>query len=332
MHSAKLHLFDQFDEVQHFFVSDFRVSTIVGSPMAVWAKADHEARVVWSTIAHAANVMNFQEGCTAWCGERRRMTAVFAFALGTSKYIVSHGFASFVDSAGLGLTLAWFAGCRSESTFAKCCEISSIGFNRRFGHSLNHSIEWSKLKNKGVPHRAFCIWCSAFEKPFNNVLAFEAKPVLCLAEKQEVFAVLGVVDYCFVATQHDHVADLTFAEILEDTVRPQAVFVTVLTTFFARHNDDEVMFLRRDYPALLLAGKLGVNVLAPIVGATYLKSPCHRRILSYQKVRLTFAGRLIRVERQREGGILNFALIQGTGGGRSAQETPNITFSERKAS
>lgn len=35
---------------------------------------------------------------------------------------------------------------------------------------------------------------------------------------------------------------------------------------------------------------------------------------------------------QRPGVALNFGASQGTGGGRSAQETPNITFSEREAS
>jgi hypothetical protein len=80
---------------------------------------------------------------------------------------------------------------------------------------------------------------------------------------------------CFIAGAKAHVADLAFPEVLENTVRPVSVRVSVLESLFARYDDHQGVFGRRYDSSLLLPAKARVNIEPPIVHSANFESPRH---------------------------------------------------------
>jgi hypothetical protein len=78
-----------------------------------------------------------------------------------------------------------------------------------------------------------------------------------------------------VASAKPHVADLAFAEVFENAVRPIAVRIPVFKSLFACDDNYHRVSRRRYDSSLLLATKARVNVNPPIVNAANLKSPGH---------------------------------------------------------
>ena len=80
-----------------------------------------------------------------------------------------------------------------------------------------------------------------------------------------------------VASAKPHVADLAFAEVFENAVRPIAVRIPVFKSLFACDDNHHRMLRRRYDPSLSLSIEAGVNVEPPIVNAAHLNSPAHHR-------------------------------------------------------
>lgn len=318
--------FDKFDEVQHFFVPHLRISPEMRPAMAVWTKADHEPRIVRAAVTQSANVMRFQKRRVAGREKRRRLTTIFAFAFRTRQNVVTHGFATLEHCARFRFAGLRAIGYGRQRALTHCIKIAGRRFDRHFFDSLDHCFKWTKLKNECVAHVAFGVRCRALKNTFDHVLTFKSQTFFGLSEKQKVLTVLGVVRHGVVPANHEHISDLAFTEILKHSIRPQRIRVTVLTAFLASDDNHQVVLFRSDNAALLLAGEPGVDILAPIVGATNLKSPCHRRTSFTQLPGSKLAARRLQVECKREGGIPNYSLIPGTGGGRSAQDSPKIVF------
>ncbi|KRS11042.1 hypothetical protein XM53_18355 [Roseovarius atlanticus] len=324
--------FDKFDEVQHFFVPHLRIAPEMRPTMAVRTKADHEPRIIRSSVTQPANVMRFQKRRVAGSEKWRRLTAIFTFAFGARQDVITNNFASLEHRAPLRLARLRTIGCCCKCALAHRVEIIGRRFDRHFIYSFYNCFERAQLENECVAHVAFCVRRRALKNTLDDILPFKSQTFFGLSEEQEILSVLGVVRHGIVAANHEHISDLAFAEILKHSIRAQRITVTVLTAFLASDDNHQVVLFGSDNAALLLAGKPSVDVLAPIVGATNLKSPCHRRTSFTQFPGLKLAARRLQVECKREGGIPNYSLTSGTGGGRSAQDSPKISFSELEAS
>ena len=324
--------FDKFDEVQHFFVPHLRISPEMRPAMAVRTKADHEPRIVRAAVTQSANVMRFQKGRVAGREKWRRFTTIFAFTIRTRQNVVTNGFATLEHCARLRFSWLRAIGYGRQCALTQRIKVAGRRFDRHFIYCFDNCFEWAKLKNKCVAHVAFCVRRGALKNTLDDILPFKSQTFFGLSEKQEILAVFGVVRHGIVAANHEHISDLALAEILKHSIRSHRITVTVLTAFLASNDNHQVVLFRSDNAALLLSGEPGVDILAPIVGATNLKSPCHRRTSFTQLPGSKLAARRLQVECKREGGIPNYSLISGTGGGRSAQDSPKISFSELEAS
>ncbi|ERI13544.1 hypothetical protein O206_08775 [Ochrobactrum sp. EGD-AQ16] len=84
-----------------------------------------------------------------------------------------------------------------------------------------------------------------------------------------------MVANCFIAADHFHVADLTFTIIVKTSIGQVLVFIAVMTASLAGDDNYNVMVGRSNDATLLLASKLTMNVVSPVIVSAYDKAPSH---------------------------------------------------------
>lgn len=256
-------------------VVGFAISARVNTSVAIRTEGDDEARIIRPAIADPANVVRFQVGRAIRPRERCRRRAPLATLARTREYIAAHIVAPLVNRTGRRCT--W---CRDFSSRhrrrSQClqrrarCYLGVI-----FEIDLDiHRLERTELKDEGSTHGTSSVRSLTLNHPLADPFPVVAEPAAALHPKQEqAFTVRCVVRDCPVATGHLHVADLAFAEILEDTVRSQPVAIAMLLPLFTGDDDYEWVLAGSDYSSPLLAGEAGVNVFLSIVSPAAFKRP-----------------------------------------------------------
>lgn len=321
--------FDRLYVVHHFLVSDRSVISVVRTPVAVGAKADHEPRIVGTAIGHAPDVMHLKERLAIGSEEGGRLAAILTPAFRTCQHVPANGPASLKDVASL---LALFgARCRSRECLGT--KISNVPCNwfiviqGRFDHCLKRS----KFEDDSVTHRFLSVGRPLDMVALADVDAFETQALLVFREEQQVFSVLSVIDDTGISANELHVPDLTFAKILENTIWPLPIGIAVLSALCAGYDHNELMCGGCNDPALLLPPKARVDVLPPIIRAADFKSPAQAFSPSYRESGASLATYPRAVESEGKGVGLDFPLTQGTGDGAALQDSTNITSPLNKA-
>lgn len=262
---------------QQFRVVGGAVRSRMNAPMAVGTKRDYETRIVRTTIAHASNVVGLEVGRSVdarkWCRRRAPLTTS-----GSSGKNISPN----VPAALIDVPRSPSGGRRySSSRHCRGAQISQADRNhRRLGclDFRDHGFDWPKLKNERFPHCSFSVWSLTLQYRFAEPFAFISQPCIAhFAEEQQAFSIRGVEGDGAIATDHKHVADLAFAEILEDAIFSQPVTVAVLSALLASDGNDERMSARRNYPALLLACIASMDVSPSMIRPAAFKRPTVQR-------------------------------------------------------
>ena len=257
---------------QEFAIVRRAVGSRVNSAMAIRAKRYHKARIVRAAVGEAANVVRLEIGHAIAAPEWSRLAAPLALAFSARNNIVAN-VAAALEHGGSRLRFARSCvGC-GESALAQFAQVRRR--RRHLFDLLDHGGDWPQLEHDGVAHVSEAIRRFFDVVPLVEVLVLKSKAARRLLEEQKASTVARVVRNCGVPTLHGHVPDLALAEILKNAVGPEPIRVPVGQTFFARDNDYERVFGRRDDPALLLSAKLGVNVSSSVVDPAPLETPSH---------------------------------------------------------
>ncbi|WP_248308278.1 hypothetical protein [Devosia sp. 919] len=156
---------------------------------------------------------------------------------------------------------------------------------------------------------------------------FKSKAGRHLAEEQQVTTVSHVIADRGIPADERHVSQLALTKVFKRPVNQTPVGIAMCKPFFAGDYHDEGVSCRRDYPALLLPSKPGVNVRTPVVDPPSLEAPRHLYSPSVVVLIVT----AVNGECNRKcwpGVVKNLLALKGTGGGSTAQDISQIEFSQ----
>src|SRR5690606_16110019 len=208
--------------------------------------------------------------------------------------------------------------------FTHSGQVVADGWLACFGRGLD-SLYSLQLEYDRLAHRAATVWCIFNVMAAAYHWALVAQASLDASEKQEVFAIFHMRRDAAVTTLKRHISELSFAEILEGSVFPKAVGVTMVKTFLTSDDNHQRMSSRRDDASLSLPSKTVMNVGAAFVNASPLKTPIVHCPSCLFSIVTGF------MAESKTGAAFNFPPSEGTGAGRHAQEIPNISFRDGEA-
>lgn len=328
MQFLELSGFDRCNFLKHSFVFGFCVRAKMGMAMAVRAYADHEAWVVRTTIAQAANMVCFQKRCTVWCCEWRRLIAAFTLSVRTRQNVVTQSTATFIHCAArscLALPRGHIRGRIGKVT--KPGQVSSISLDRLVVYSIYDCVKSPKFKHYNITDIVISVRHFFYAMTLVNVKTVESNfAFFDLREMEKFLPVFRVLQNRSVSSVKLLITGSSLASILKNTIWAHQVTVAMLSATGCR-NEEYWSAIGRNDAGLRVATKDRMNITAAIVGAPLNKPQIHNLILLYQCVRLIVALKQSCVEQQCQGGIPKSVALGGTGGGRSAQDRPEISFS-----
>lgn len=245
------------------------------APMAIRAQRYDVRGVVRAAVAHSANVV-WLEICRAVRPLKgSSLTTAFAGAICTREDIGSDVSASVKDVAH-GLRRSKHRLRRLESSCPQRGEIAIVFI--LVVDDGRDAIERAQLENERVAKCSCAVSLLLNAVTRANVLAFEAQhTIIGFRKEQQALARGGMLGDGSVALIHYHGAVATFADILENSIVPLYVDISVVEPLLTRDQDDERVLGRCDDAALLLPAVGRVNVSTTIVSPVSLKRPRHHR-------------------------------------------------------
>ncbi|ESX86946.1 hypothetical protein X756_17220 [Mesorhizobium sp. LSHC412B00] len=243
------------------------------TPVAVWAKPDHEAGIVRSAIAEPTNMMWLKIRDAVRPKERCGLAAALTISSCASHDVVAHITAA-LDYGALGHSPAWGFYRRRERTCAERVDIAAYLWLHLLCGFLDR-LQRAQFKDDRLAHVAVAIRCllSVIARAYH--LAFEAKTCWELSKKKEIATIRQVICDRSVAAGYLHISSLSFSEILKRAVGKKPVGIAVFKSFLTCDDDYNLVSGRRDNSALLLPAEVRVNVSTPIVNPAAFESPSH---------------------------------------------------------
>lgn len=269
--------FDGLEPIHKRLVVELPIHAGVHPSVAVWAKRDHISRVIRTAVTDSPSMVRLQVRGPAWCTERRCSGTTFTAPSGSRQHVAAHIGAPLVNRAHRG-------ACRQRNFGGLQCRGSQepkwgLGFMLLISRCLDvNSVQRPQFEDKRPTLLPGPVGCYALEQFLADPLTVKTEPaVSLLAKKEQALAVIGVGCDGFISTDHQHVANLALAEVLEDAVRSETVAVPVLRSFRPSDCNHQRVARWRDDSSLLLTTITRVNVRSPVVGAPALERPIGQR-------------------------------------------------------
>ncbi|MBP2495420.1 hypothetical protein ABID82_002248 [Methylobacterium sp. PvP062] len=267
-----------------FSVVSNTINRIMRPAMTGWAETDDEPWVIGASVTQPPKMVRLQ----VWAAIRSIEGCIFSAALTADasprEYISTDVITTLIDVPARRYRSLRRAN-RSECSFSQLLERNVFRLNLNI---VQERLEWAKFEDERQAHffqavRGLALLV-ALTNPFSLILQ---SSVALLLKEQKALAGGRVQEYSAISGIHRHWADLTFSEVLEDTVITEAILIPMTAPLLAGDYDDERMRSRRDDASLLLTIKSAMDVGAPIVGAPNLKWPSrHGAIPSSQRTKL----------------------------------------------
>lgn len=255
------------------------VKACVNAAMAIRTERNHKARMVRPSVTYAANVVRLEVGRSVEPRKRSPGFAAFAAAYRPGKHVVPDVGASLVDVPNAGYLVRRKDAGGGERAPLKLVERR---VRRALGgccfHPFNDRRQRPKFKNNRIPLIAVPVGSAPNVVPFVDHFVYELQSSVRAPKEKEAFAAGGVICDGLVARIHSHVADLTFAKVLEDAIGPPFIGISVLASFLPCDDEDQRKPPGHENATLLLSPEARVNVLASIIDAPLLKAPAHHRL------------------------------------------------------
>ena len=268
---------DGLEPIHKRLVVELPIHAGVHPSVTVWAKRDHISWVIRTAVTDSPSMVRLQVGDSVWCTERCCGGTSFTVPSRSRQHVAAHIGAALVNGAHRRASRQGnFGGlqCRGSQEPKR-----GLGFMLLISRCLDvNGVQRPQFEDKCPTLLPAPIGCYALEQFFAYPLTVKTEPaVSLLAKKEQALAVIGVGCDGFISTDHQHVANLTLAEVLEDAVRSETVAVPVLLPFRPRDCNHQRVARWCDDSSLLLTTIARVNVRSPVVSAPTLERPLGQR-------------------------------------------------------
>lgn len=265
---------DTVDERLHPSIHIDSICTVMCSTVTVRAQCNHIARIIWTTVGQAPNVVRFKKWRSIRTLEWRVRATIFAAAPCSSEYVLAN------DLTALKRRHRSNAAGRTRSGGRECSRPERRQILRSFCNrrviGLSDSIERPQLENDGLSDISVCIGGISMMMRFIHIRAHESYTFTGLAEKEQVTPIFRMVSNGEVSANHLHIANPTLAEIFECSIGAKRIIIPMRSALLACNDEYGAVWpCGCDNTTLLLPAELGMYILPAVIGAPFNKSPRH---------------------------------------------------------
>nr|WP_246472516.1 hypothetical protein [Azospirillum tabaci] len=250
------------------------IRAMMDTSMAGWAYPSNVARIVWTTVAHASDVMWLQVWFTISSHEWSRRLAALADAGGTREHISAHHLAALVNTPPSAFGWLLFTSRRSfHCGTPKCSQIEPTGavVTLRFRSvSLLEPLHRNQVEDDPTPHVPTTIWCRFSGCAHTDELAEKPQHprTMLLLEKEQILSLGDMIADGFVPRGEGHIAFLAFAEVAENlAILGPTIEIAVLDAAYPGDRKYDWVLRRRNDAALALTA-VGIMEIAPAIVTT----------------------------------------------------------------
>lgn len=247
------------------------IRAMMDASVAGWANPCNVARIVWTTVAHASDVMWLQVWFTIGSQEWSRRLAALADAGGAREHISAHHLAALVNTPAS--TFGWLlftSGCSSHCGAPKCSQIEPTGTVVSFRFRsvcLLERFHRNQVEDDPIPHVPMAIWCQFSGCAHTDELAEKPQHpgTMLLLEEEQILSFGDMITDGFVPRGEGHIAFLAFAEVAENlAIFGPTIEIAMLDAAFPGDRKYDWVLRRRNDAALPLTA-VGIMEIAPAI-------------------------------------------------------------------